>query len=117
MRTILITLLVCFFAGVTAAGAYTHVPKSIQALELSMAQEMRAPVKTVQFAEQDAQCCQLDDQSSPPNKTFGCGPDCVSHFSVVALQFLAAETGPETTSPPVLTDGLPSTEDQPPITG
>ena len=56
-------------------------------------------------------------QTGKTTKPFGCGPDCLSHFSVVALQFQSAVTGPETTSPPVLTDALPSAEDQPPIKG
>ncbi|MEE4011648.1 hypothetical protein V1T76_06295 [Roseibium sp. FZY0029] len=118
MRTVLITLLICFFAGVTSTAAYTHVPKSIRALERTMALETGLPAKTGQLtAVHYAQCCQPDSQAGTPSKLFGCGPDCVSHFSVMALQFPTAETGPESTSPPVLTDRLPSTEDQPPIKG
>jgi hypothetical protein len=117
MRTVLITLLICFFAGVTSAADYTHVPKSIRALERSIALETGLSAKTGQFTAHYAQCCQPDNQAGTPSKPFGCGPDCLSHFSVMALQFPTAETGPETTSPPVLTDGLPSTEDQPPIKG
>ncbi|GAB2183349.1 hypothetical protein [Roseibium sp. LAB1] len=117
MRNVLITLLICFFAGVTSAAAYTHVPKSIRALERVMMQDMSASAKSVQFTAHHAQCCNPDSQSGKTTKPFGCGPDCLSHFAVVALQFLSPETGPETTSPPVLTDGLPTAEDQPPIKG
>ncbi|MBO9459423.1 MULTISPECIES: hypothetical protein [Stappiaceae] len=117
MRNVLITLLICFFAGVTTAAAYTHVPRSIRALERSMAVETDLAAKTVQFTAHHAQCCQPDSQTGKTTKPFGCGPDCLSHFSVVALQFQSAVTGPETTSPPVLTDALPSAEDQPPIKG
>jgi hypothetical protein len=117
MRTVLITLLICLFAGVTSAAAYTHVPKSIRALERSLALETDVAATTAQFTTHFAQCCQPDSQSGKIAKPFGCGPDCVSHFSVLALQFQSAETGLETTSPPVLTDGLPSTQDQPPIQG
>ena len=118
MRNVLITLLICFFAGVTTAAAYTHVPKSIRALERSMAVETDLAAKTVQFTGASCPMLPTGQPDRKNHQTLRVRPgNCLSHFSVVALQFQSAVTGPETTSPPVLTDALPSAEDQPPIKG
>lgn len=116
MRTFLITLLICLFAGVTSAAAFT-APKSLRALEQSIAQTGDSAGNNVLLSAYQAQWCKTDNKTGTASSPFGCGPDYISHLGETSLDLPFDEGAPASTPPPVLTDGFPFLHDQPPIAG
>jgi hypothetical protein len=116
MRYALITLLICLFAGVTSAAAFT-TPKSLHALERSIAQNADNTGENALLSAFQAHWCKADNKTGTATKPFGCGPDYISHFGATSLDLPLADGQPESTPPPVLMDGLPFLHDQPPIEG
>ncbi|MCK7615695.1 hypothetical protein [Roseibium sediminicola] len=115
MRTLLVTLLVMFFAGVHTANALTRAPQRAAAIERSLTADTEMAVMTVLSQPHHLACCEQTDPKAMKAKVANCSVDCASVLPGCLHIPRPAAAAEESRSQPTLTAFLPAPFLQPPI--
>lgn len=123
MRSLLIALLIVFFAGVHTAAALgtVHAMADANAHSTSLDHDMPDMAEMSDMAEmadiavsRHHGCCENAGKTGPSGKTSSCSADCASFYADSIVQLFSADGIPESTPLQKLSALKPSPIDQPP---